>query len=94
MRAPDTNHTGQDGATLALGALAWTLAEPARAARLLALTGLDAGELRARAADPALLAATIGFLAAHEPDLVACAAALGATPARLVATQAALEEAA
>lgn len=89
MRAPDTNRG--DGTTIALGALAWTLAEPARAERLLALTGLDAGQLRARAGDPALLAAVLGFLGAHEPDLLACADALGSTPAALAATQAALE---
>jgi hypothetical protein len=92
MRAPDTNQ--QDAATLALGALAWTLAEPARAERLLALTGLDAHELRARAGEPALLAAVIGFLCAHEPDLIACADALGTTPATLAAAQASLEDAA
>lgn len=93
MRAPDTNkHDG--GATLALGALGWTLAEPARAERLLALTGLDAGELRARAGDPSLLAAVLGFLAAHEPDLIACAEAIGTTPDALITAQAQLEDAA
>ena len=71
--------------TLALQALAWSVADDARADRLLALTGMDAAELRARAAEPAVLAATIGFLAGHEPDLVACADALGIDPATLVA---------
>jgi hypothetical protein len=89
MRAPDTNCA--DAATIALSALAWTLSDPARAERLLALTGLDSGELRARAADPALLAATIGFLAGHESDLVACADSLGMDPAALIAAQRELE---
>jgi hypothetical protein len=93
MRAADTNNvTGRAGAeTVALSALAWTLAEPARAERLLALTGLDSGELRARAADPTLLAATIGFLAGHEADLIACADALGVDPTALIAAQRELE---
>ncbi|WP_419826962.1 DUF3572 family protein [Sphingomonas sp.] len=91
MRAYDTNTP--DPHALALAALAWTLADDQRAERLLALTGLDAAGLRMRAAEPALLAATLGFLAAHEPDLVACADALGTEPAALIAAQRALEAA-
>lgn len=91
MRTPDTNL--RDPVALALAALAWTVEEPARADRLLALTGLDADALRARAAEPQLLAATLGFLAAHEADLLACADALGVDPAALVAAQTALEAA-
>lgn len=79
--------------TLALAALGWTVSEPARAKRLLALTGLDAGELRARLGDPALLAATLAFLEAHEPDLIACAEAIDTTPAALVAARQILENA-
>ncbi|RIA44020.1 uncharacterized protein DUF3572 [Hephaestia caeni] len=81
----------QDANTLALRALAWTLAEPDRAARLLALTGLDPHALRARADDPDMLAATLGFLESHEPDLIGCAAALDVPPGALIAARAALE---
>ena len=82
----DVGSAGADrDAALGLAALAWTLAEPARAERLLALTGLDPAGLRARVGDPALLAAVIGFVANHEPDLVACAAAIGTTPEELAA---------
>jgi hypothetical protein len=81
MREP---RPSADPATLALAALAWALGEPERAQRLLALTGLSPEDLRARAAEPALLAAVLGFLAAHEPDLIACAAALGCPPEALV----------
>jgi len=88
MPGTDTNH---DPAALALSALVWTLADPARAERLLALTGLDPAGLRARAAEPATLAAVLGFLEAHEPDLVACAGAVGVAPAALVAARGALE---
>jgi hypothetical protein len=85
MALGDTNPppSADDDAILGLSALSWTLGDPARAARLLALTGLDPAGLRARAGEPAVLAATIGFLAAHEPDLVACADALAVEPARL-----------
>jgi hypothetical protein len=78
---------------LALQALVWTLGDSARASRLLDLTGLDPAELRARAGEPALLAATLGFLEAYEPDLIACAEALAVTPAALVAARAELERA-
>ena len=79
--------------TLALRALAWTLADPDRAARLLALTGLDPAALRARAAEPATLAAVLGFVEAHEPDLVGCADALDVPPAALVGARRTLEAA-
>jgi hypothetical protein len=65
---------------LALRALVWTLAEPARADRLLAVTGLDPAGLRARLSNPAVLGAALEFLLAHEADLVACADGLGVPP--------------
>jgi hypothetical protein len=83
--------TIEDDSALALSALAWTLGEPARAERLLGVTGLDAPGLRARAGEPALLAAVLGFLEAHEPDLIACAEALGVTPEMLVSARGRLE---
>lgn len=69
---------------IALTALAWTLRDDGRARRLLELTGLTAEDLRASAADPAILAALLDFLAGHEPDLVACAEAIGVGPADLI----------
>lgn len=86
MAASETN-----AAALALQALAWTLGDSHRANRLLDLTGLDPAELRARAAEPSLLAAVLGFLEAHEPDLLACADALDVPPADLVAARRELE---
>lgn len=90
MREAETN---ADPAETALRALAWTLGDPARAARLLSLTGLDPAELRARAGEPAVLAAALGFLESHEPDLIACADAMGIKPGALIAAHAALEPA-
>lgn len=89
MRSHDTNEEAAE--TLGLRGLAWTIADDDRAARLLALTGLDGAALRARLGEPAVLAAVLGFLEAHEPDLVACADALGTTPAALVRAREALE---
>lgn len=89
MPPPDTN----DDVTLALSALVWTLGDGARAQRLLDLTGLSADTLRASAGSPGTLAAALAFLEGHEPDLVACADALGVSPARLVAARTTLEQA-
>ena len=84
-------HSTNDPEALALAALAATLAEDSRAERFLSLTGLDAGTLRARAGERSLLAATLGFLENHEPDLVAVAAAVGVKPEALVAARRELE---
>ena len=86
-----TDQQTNDGETLALGALGWVLADEARAERLLALTGLTPEGLRARVQDADFLAAVLLFLENHEPDLVACAAALAVAPPVLVAARQELE---
>ena len=80
-----------DPVIVALGALAATLADPRRAERLLALTGIGADDLRERAGDPDLLAAVLRFLENHEPDLVDIAQTIGVKPGELVAAREALE---
>jgi len=81
-----------DPVALALGALAATLRDERRAHRFVDLTGIGTEELRQRAAEPALLAALLRFLEAHEPDLVAVAEALGSKPEDLVEARRKLEE--
>ena len=88
MREPSSI---DDPAILALGALAWVLADQTRADRLLALTGLSPDDLRARANDAGVLAAVLAFLEAHQPDLIACAEALDRKPERLVRARMELE---
>jgi formaldehyde-activating enzyme involved in methanogenesis len=73
-------------------ALAAALSDERRARRFLDLTGIGTDELRDRAADPALLAALVRFLEAHEPDLVAVAEEIGVKPDTLVAARVELEE--
>ena len=87
MRARSTN----DAETLALSALAATLTDERRARRFLDLSGIDTEELRLRAAEPALLAALLRFLEAHEPDLIDVADAMGVKPAELVSAREELE---
>jgi hypothetical protein len=88
MAATNTSH---DPSMLGLRALVWTLAEPSRAQRLLDVTGLSPADLKASAGDPATLAALLGFLENHEPDLIACAAEIGVKPEALVAAHRALD---
>jgi hypothetical protein len=87
MRPSSTN----DAEALALSALAAALTDERRAQRFLALSGIDTEDLRRRAAEPALLAALLRFLEAHEPDLIDVATAIGVEPRDLVAAREELE---
>ena len=89
MKIQETNE--RDPSALALAALGWTLSEEGRADRLLALTGLTPEDLRAGLGEPAVLAAILRFLEAHEPDLIACAEALAFSPPELVEARRKLE---
>jgi len=81
-----------DPVALALAALAATLGDERRAQRFLDLTGIGTDELRANLGDPALLAAVLRFLEAHEPDLISVAEDLGVKPEDLVEARRQLEE--
>ena len=83
--------TTNDPQALALAALAETLSDERRARRFLDVTGLDPDMLRNGIGQPAVLAAVLAFLEAHEPDLLAVAAAIGVKPEALVAARAELE---
>jgi hypothetical protein len=85
------SQTPNDPLALGLSALAATLMDERRARRFLDLTGIDADELRRRATQPSLLAALIGFLEAHEPDLIEVAESIGVAPANLSAARRELE---
>ena len=87
------SQTPNDPHALALAALAATLTDERRALRFLELTGIGTEELRQRASEPRLLSALIGFLEAHEPDLLSVSEQIGVKPEALVAARRALEEA-
>jgi hypothetical protein len=84
--------TPNDPYTIALAALAATLDDPRRAQRFLDLTGIGTDELRRRAAEPRLLASLIGFLEAHEPDLLAVSDSIGLNAHQLIEARRALEQ--
>ena len=79
-------HQGEDPAqALALDVLLWIVGDEDRLFPFLAATGIDVGAVRAGAQDPAFLAGVLDHVAQHEPVLIACAAALGIKPERIVA---------
>ena len=84
--------TPNDPHALALAALAATLTDQRRAQRFLELTGIGTDELRLRASEPALLAALIAFLEAHEPDLLAVSEQIGIRAEELTAARRQLED--
>jgi hypothetical protein len=84
--------TPNDPIAVALAALAATLGDERRARCFLDLTGIGTEELKRRAGDPALLAALINFLEAHEPDLIAVAEAIGVDPSAWSAARRELED--
>ena len=83
----DAQSPEPDPQALALGALGWILVDEDRARRLLSLTGLTPDALRDGLTDAATLRAVLDYLAAHEPDLLLAADALGVEPATLVAAR-------
>ena len=76
-----------DSSSLALAALAWILADQARAQRFLDLTGLTADGLRDAVGEISTHRAIFDFLAAHEPDLIGAAQALDVQPDVLIRAQ-------
>ncbi len=71
-------------ATTALQALGFILADDRLRQRFIDLSGVSADDLRHGLGNPSVLGAILGFLASHEPDLMACAAALGMAPDQLM----------
>jgi hypothetical protein len=86
-----TAETPTDAHTIALSALAATLTDERRARRFLDLTGIGTDDLRDRVDNNDVLRALIGFLEAHEPDLLAVSEQIGMKPEALVAAGRALE---
>lgn len=70
-----------DAESLAIQALSFIAADPDRLARFLALSGIDAGAIRAAAAEPGFLLGVLDHIAGDESLLVAFAGECGLAPA-------------
>ena len=70
---------------LAIAALGFVAADPVLLPRFLAITGIEAGQIRQAAREPGFLAGVLQFLMAHEPTLTAFCEASGHEPAHVAA---------
>jgi hypothetical protein len=68
---------------LAIVALGYIAGDPEQLPRFLALTGIDAGAIRAAAEEPGFLAGVLGYICAHERTLLAFADHAGIAPAQV-----------
>lgn len=59
---------------LAIKALGFIASDPTLLPRFLAITGIDASQIRAAASQPGFLAGVLQFILAHEPTLLQFAA--------------------
>jgi hypothetical protein len=75
-----SNRAREAAESLAIQALNYVAQDPARLARFLALSGLDAGSIRAAAADSGFLAGVLSHLGEDEQLLRAFAADAGIAP--------------
>ncbi|WP_127523090.1 DUF3572 domain-containing protein [Mesorhizobium sp. Z1-4] len=66
---------------IAVEALAFIASDEKLLPRFLAITGIEASEIRRAAATPGFLAGVLQFIAAHEPTLMQFAEASGHNPA-------------
>lgn len=74
--------------TLGLRALAWLAGEEEHLGAFLAQSGLGPGELKARAAEPELLAAILDFILGDEAMVLAFADAAALAPASVAQARA------
>jgi hypothetical protein len=66
---------------MAIQALTFLAEEPERLGRFLAITGLEAGQIRAAAGEPGFLAGVLEHMLGDESLLIAFAASAGIDPA-------------
>ncbi|MDQ2065671.1 DUF3572 domain-containing protein [Xinfangfangia sp. CPCC 101601] len=74
------NFTASTAESLALQALGWLAAQDEAFGAFLAYSGTDAGEVRARAAEPELLGSVLDFLLSDEQQLLRFCAETGHAP--------------
>lgn len=75
---------------IAVSALSFIAADAELLPRFLALTGIEAREIRQAAAEPGFLAGVLQFILAHEPTVMRFSEASGIAPETIAAAPAAL----
>lgn len=80
----------EEAEAIAVAALSFIASDPVLLPRFLALTGIEADQIRQAARSPGFLAGVLGFVLAHEPTLIAFAEAEKIDPAKVGAARRAL----
>lgn len=80
----------QEATDLAISALGFIAGDERLLPRFLSISGIEAGQIRAAAAEPGFLAGVLGFILAHEPTLIAFCEASGNRPDAVAGAQRAL----
>lgn len=80
-----TSHDREAAQEVAVAALGFIAADPALLPRFLALSGIEACQIRQAAREPGFLAGVLQFIHAHEPTLAAFCEATGTRPAQVAA---------
>lgn len=83
-------HGRADAEQLAIAALGYIATDPTLLPRFLALTGIEANQIRQVATEPGFLAGVLQFVLAHEPTLTAFCEASDTKPERVGAALRAL----
>ena len=91
MRAPSQDRIDAGTAEqLAIAALGFIAADPVLLPRFLAISGIEASQIRLAAREPGFLAGVLQFLMAHEPTLAAFCEASNTPPTHVAAALRAL----
>lgn len=80
----------EEAETIAVSALAFIAADGELLPRFLSLTGIEAHQIRAAAAEPGFLAGVLQFVLAHEPTVLRFCEESGIAPERVACAPAAL----
>ncbi len=80
MTSGDEEMDRETAESTAIAALAFIAADAELLPRFLAITGLEPSKIRTAASELGFLAGVLGFIAAHEPTLLAFAKQAGISP--------------
>jgi hypothetical protein len=89
MKSPHQTKTpaanAQDADEIAIAILGWLSGQPDLMSRFLAMTGIEASDIRRAAQEPGFFGGLTGFLMNHEPTMMAFCADTGIAVGRLQA---------
>lgn len=90
MREKPTAMSREEAEQIAVAGLSFVAADPDLLQRFLAITGIEAGDIRRAAQEPGFLAGVLQFILAHEPTMDSFCAESGLKPERVAAAPSAL----